>query len=225
MISKSDFKLSHKELEKIIPEKYRDMALILDDNAEVWKKYRENLVQVYPYYFWDKEFENDEIRAVKHTEYYLHYLGSFLQRAINMFKRYKTEHSSETLKLPRIVKVMHSHLFSDRTVHFTCFVAQNNPEEVLTLREAKIVQQRHAKITLDVEHANIVVANTFKPTKKIKTAKARGIPTVHGIWVKFSVINLCPMSTDFFDITNITEDKLKQPKTFESAMYDHHTLE
>lgn len=201
------------------------MALILDDNAEVWKKYKENLVQVYPYYFWDKEFENDEIRVVKHTEYYLHYLGSFLQRAINLYKRYKANHSVESLKIQRIVRVMHTNLFADFNVHFTCFVSQNNPEEVLTLRETKILKQRRGTITFDSDQCSIIVANTFKATKKIKTAKARGIPTVHGIWIKYSVINLCPLSTEFFDITNLSEERLKDPKKFETDLFEYHTEE
>lgn len=201
------------------------MALILDDNAEVWKKYRDNLVQVFPYIFWEKEFENDEIRVVKHTEYYLHYLGVFLQRSINLYKKFKATSPTESLKLQRIVRVMHSHLFHDLNAHFTCFVAQSNPEEVLTLREAKILKQRHGNITFNVDDCNIVVANTFKATKKIKAAKAKGIPTVHGMWIKFSVINLCPMSTDFFDIGFVSEEKLKNPKKFEAEMYELHTEE
>lgn len=200
------------------------MALILDDNADVWKKHQENLLQVYPYIFWEKELDNAEIRTVKHTEYYLHYLGVFLQRAITMYKRFKTNHPKETLKIQRIVRIMQTHLFADLNVHFTCYVAKGSPEDaVLSLKEAKLLRQRRAKITFDVNESNFVVANTFKATNKIKNAKTRGIPTVHHIWIKFSLINLLPMSTDFFDVTNLSEERFKDPKKFEAELFEAHS--
>ena len=217
--------MHHKELEKIIPEKYRDMVLILDDNAEVWRKYRDNLVQVYPYLFWHKEDDNQEIRRVNYPDYYLHYLDVFLQRTVALYKRYKAEHSIDALKLQRIVKIIHLHLFNDFVVHFTCFVAQNSPEEVLTLRESKIIKQREGKITFNADECNILIANTFKATKKIKSLKAKGIPTVHGSWIRYSVINLCPLSTDFFDVSNLNEEKFKDPKIIERELYDAHPEE
>jgi hypothetical protein len=198
------------------------MAIILDDNAEVWRKYKDNLLQVYPYYYWVKEFENDEIRVVKHTEFYLHYLGSFLQRAITLYKRVKAADQSNSVKLQRVVRLMHLHLFSGLNVHFTCFVAQNNPEEVLTLREAKIMKQRHASITFEAEECNLIVANTFKATKKIKAAKAKGVPTVHATWIKYSVINLCPMSAASFDVSCMSEETLKDPRAFETRLFEMH---
>lgn len=223
LISKSDYDLNHKELEKIIPEKYRDLVLILDDNVDVWRKYKDNLVQVFPYYYWIKEEDNEEIRTVSHPDYYLHYLGHFLQRSVAIYKRYKEEHQPKTLKFYRIVRVLHSLLFFGKSVNFTCVVAVANPDEVLRIRESIIIKQKHGKVSLTLDGASMVVANTFKATKKIKEAKSMGKPTAHFSWIRYSVVNLVPMSTDFFDVANITEAKLSNIKDFEQSMADHHT--
>lgn len=225
LISKSDYDLKHKELEKIIPEKYRDLVLILDDNVDVWSKYKDNLVQVYPYYYWIKEEDNEEIRTVSHPDFYLHYLGHFLERSIAIYKKYKEEHTPKTLKYFRVVKVLHCLLFLDKIVHFTCVVAVTNPEEVLRIRESIILKQKRGKVSLTLEDANMVVANTFKSTKKIKQAKSEGKPTVHFSWIRYSVVNLVPMSTDFFDVVNITEEKLSNIREFEKSMAEKHTYE
>lgn len=226
LISKSDYKnLNHKELEKIIPEKYRDLVLILDDNKEVWSKYKDNLVQVYPYYFWQREEDNEVIRSVDHSDHYLHYLGHFLQRSVDIYKKYKTEHSPKTLKLYRVVRVLHNRLFQDLCVHFTCVVSVTNPEEVLKLRETIILKQRHGKVSLNYEESNLIIANTFKCTKKIKQAQLDGKPAVHFSWIRYSVVNLIPMSTEFFAVSNISEEKVKNLRQFDKDMMEFHTMD
>lgn len=44
LISKTDAPLSYKELAKIIPGAHHDITMILDDNINVWHRYKNNLL-------------------------------------------------------------------------------------------------------------------------------------------------------------------------------------
>jgi hypothetical protein len=161
LISKQDYDLQHKELEKIIPEKFRDLVLIFDDNHDVWHKYVQNLVQVVAYRYWDKEDDPDNVTILPLKDYYLHYLSAFIERAVGIFNRVK-DRTKTPPQLHRIVRMLYKQMFMGIKVHFTGLVSVN--ENILEAREAKIVIARKGEVVPDLDHANLLLANTFKST-------------------------------------------------------------
>ena len=164
LISKQDYDLEHKELEKVIPRSSRDKVLILDDNQEVWHLYRDNLIQVVPYYFWKNEEDKESVSFTSNKDYYLHYLWSFLDRAINILKKFKLENPLKPqLKIQVVVKELHDHLLIGKRIHFTgVFPTDINLEDT---KEYKRVKARRGSVCPDLENSNLLLAGTFKGTQ------------------------------------------------------------
>jgi hypothetical protein len=159
MISRQDNNLDFKELEKVIPEKYRDLVIILDDNTEVWHKYRDNLIQVLPYYYWDKDTAADPVVAGPDKDFYLYYLGSFIERAFSIYNKLKSR-GVEQPRIQKVVRVLHDCVFWNKVIHFSAVFSKSS--DVMAQRETKLVKARRGKVTEEAAEMNTMVVNTLK---------------------------------------------------------------
>lgn len=229
MISRQDNNLDFKELEKVIPEKYRDMVIILDDNSDVWHKYRDNLVQVLPYHYWNKDTAADPVIAGPDKDCYLYYLGSFLQRAFSIYNKVKSR-SVEPPRIQKVVRVLHDSVFWGKIIHFSSVFSKSS--DVMSQRETRLVLSRRGTVTECPSMMNTMVVNTLKciqflslGTPKIKEALSREVPVVHLLWLRYSIVYLAPLSLAFFAAKNFSEERLNDLPTLEREIIEYHSRE
>ena len=220
LISKQDFDLEHKELEKIIPEKFRELVLILDDNSQVWAKYRENLLQVLPYWFWKHEELKEEISFTEHKDYYLHAVTQLINRAVRIHKKCSSLDSNKKVKLQRVIYELQAKMFTGTAILFSGLAEKS--ENVLARPEAKIITDRGGTVVTEVAHATLLVTYSFKMTQKVKEAKAKGIPIVYMLWFKYSLKYMAPLSTEFFSLNECTAPKTENMPLLEQQIYEYH---
>lgn len=222
-MSKQDFDLEHKELEKVIPEKFRELVLILDDNAQVWSKYRENLLQVLPYFFWTAEELKDAIAFTEHRDYYLHAATSLINRAVDIHRRLEGLGSDKKVKLQKVLYELQAKMFAGKLICFSGLFEKS--EDISTRPETKQVTERGGTVVTELSQANLLVSYSFKVTQKVKEARAKGIPIVYMLWFKYSLRYMAPLALDFFSLAECTAAKVENIATFEQQIFEYHNSE
>jgi len=169
LISKTDANLDYKELAKVIPGAHHDITLILDDRTDVWQKYKNNLIQVVPYYHYNDDHPNNDLRKEKlfigAPDNYLHYLTAFLARSSIL--RRKAIDKGKECKVQKLVRKMHSTMFSGENISFSSFYPMGT--DPTTQIEARLILQRGGRVipVLSPESALSITTLVTKSTKSM----------------------------------------------------------
>lgn len=161
LISKQDYDINHKELEKILPRSGWDLVVVLDDSAEVWKYHRENLIQVLPFFFWKNEDDPEKVCFTANKDYYLHYLWSFLDRAISLMRRFRVEHPElPPLKIQKVLCALNNHIFHGKRFHLTGVVPKST--DVSENPQARKIKRHGGSICEQLEGSNMLLVGGEK---------------------------------------------------------------